>query len=75
MIKAKMASFDLIKYLKSNLFSKRTKVHLYTAIIRPTLTYGCEVWALTNLMEQKLMFENKILRIILSPVYDNKLGY
>jgi len=46
MIEAEKASFALVKYLKSKLFSsKRTKVHLYTTIIRPTLTYGCEVWA------------------------------
>jgi len=74
-IKAEKASFSLTKYLKSKLFSRKTKVNLYTAIIRPTLTYGCEVWPLTNKMEQKLMsFENKILRIICGPVYDNDLG-
>ncbi|VVC31914.1 Reverse transcriptase domain [Cinara cedri] len=74
--KAEKASFSLTKYLKSKLFSRRTKVHLfYTTIIRPTLTYGCEVWPLTFKMEQKLMsFENKILRIICGPVYDNDLG-
>ncbi|VVC44120.1 Reverse transcriptase domain [Cinara cedri] len=42
-IKAEKASFLLIKYLKSKLFSRKIKVHLYTAISRPTLTYGCEV--------------------------------
>ncbi|VVC43813.1 HMG-I/HMG-Y, DNA-binding, conserved site [Cinara cedri] len=40
-IKAEKASFSLTKYLKSKLFSRRTKVHLYMAIIRPTLKYGC----------------------------------
>jgi hypothetical protein len=74
-IKAEKASFSLTKYLKSKLFSRKTKVNLYTAIIRPTLTYGYEVWPLTNKMEQKLMsFENKIFRIICGPVYDNDLG-
>jgi len=72
-IKAEKASFSLIKYLKSKLFSRKTKIHLYTVIIRPTL--GCEVWPLTNKMEQKLMsFENKILRFICGPVFDNNLG-
>jgi len=74
-IKAEKTSFSLTKYLKFKLLSRRTKLHLYTAIIRPTLTYGCEIWHLTSKMEQKLKsFKNKILRIICGSVYDNELG-
>jgi hypothetical protein len=40
--KAEKAAFALSKFLKSKLFSKKTKTGLYTAIIKPTLTYGCE---------------------------------
>lgn len=34
---------DLNKYFKSKLISRRNEVSLYTAIIRPTLIYGCEI--------------------------------
>ncbi|KAF0752612.1 putative G-protein coupled receptor 158 [Aphis craccivora] len=37
-IEAEKASFRFTKYLKSKLFSRRTKVYLYTSIIRPKLT-------------------------------------
>lgn len=47
-------------------------MHLYTTIIKRTLTYG---WTLISRIEQKLMlFENKILRTICGPVYNNELG-
>jgi len=47
---------------------------LYTAIIRPTLTYGCEAWTTTSNTEKKLRtFENKIWRVICGPMYyDNE---
>jgi hypothetical protein len=41
-IKAERVAFALNKFLKSKVFSKKTKARMYTAIIRPTLTYGCE---------------------------------
>jgi len=41
--KAERAFFTSLKFFKSKLFSKRTKVRLYTSTTRPTLTYGCEV--------------------------------
>jgi len=47
-IKAEKVSFSLAKYLNFKLFSRITKVHHYTAIIRHTLTYACEVWPLTT---------------------------
>lgn len=73
--KAERAAFALSKFLKSKLFSKKTKARLYIAIIRPTLTYGCETWRTTSNTERRLRtFENKIWRIICGPVYDNRTG-
>ncbi|XP_050527980.1 uncharacterized protein LOC126898076 [Daktulosphaira vitifoliae] len=41
------------------------------SIVRPTLTYGCEVWPMTVQIEQNLRtFENRILRVICGPVFD-----
>ena len=75
LVKAERAAFALNKFLKSKVFSKKTKARLYTAIIRPILTYGCEVWTTTNNTERKLRtFENKIWRVICGPVYDGERG-
>jgi len=53
----------LHKFFKSKLFSRGTKVRLYMTIIRPTVTFGYEVWPTTTLQLAKnlLVFENKIL--------------
>jgi len=70
--KAERAAFALNKFLKSKLFSKKTKTRLYTAIIRQTLTYGCEAWTTTRTTERRLRtFENRIWRTICGPTYDS----
>jgi hypothetical protein len=75
LLKAERAFFALIKYFKSKLFSRGTKVRLYMSIVRPTLTYGCEVWPMTVQIEQKLRsFENKVLRTICGPVFDTAIN-
>jgi len=61
--KAERASFALSKVL-----SKKTKFRLYKAIIRPTLTYGCEVRTTTSVTVKT--FENKIWRMICGQVRD-----
>ncbi|KAL4091440.1 hypothetical protein QTP88_026132 [Uroleucon formosanum] len=69
--KAERAFFALSKFFKSKALSKKTKLRLYTAIIRPTLTYGCEVWTTTSVTKRRLRtFENKIWRKICGPVRD-----
>jgi len=74
-VKAERTAFALNKFLKSKVFSKKTKARLCTAIIRPTLTYGCEAWTTTSNTERKLRTsENKIWRVICGPVYDNEKG-
>ena len=52
--------------------SHRTKLQLYTIMIRPIVCYACETWTLTKVLEKKLeVFENSILRRILGPIFDN----
>jgi hypothetical protein len=53
---------------KSSLVSKISKFKLYWSIIRPTVTYACEVWVLKETVKNKLMiFERKVLRKIFGP--------
>jgi len=57
------------------MLSKRTKTRLYVAIIRPTLTYRCEVWKTSSTTERNLRtFENKVWRKICGPVFDAGTG-
>ncbi|XP_025409212.1 uncharacterized protein LOC112682734 [Sipha flava] len=44
-------------------------------IIRPMVTYGCEIWPTTIQLEKKLLvFEYKILRKICGPMFDSELN-
>jgi len=73
--KAEKTFFTLTKFFRSKCLSRKTKVRLYTAIVRPTLTYGCEAWTTTNQTERRLRtFENKIWRRICGPIYDESTG-
>jgi hypothetical protein len=75
LLKAERTFFSLIKFFKSKLFSRGTKVRLYMSIVRPTLTYGCEVWPTTVQIEQKLRsFENRVLRTICGPFFDSEIN-
>ena len=60
------ASFSNQKILQSKLISKKTKMKLYKALIRPA--DGSECWVLAENIKQKLLvFEWKILRRIFGP--------
>jgi len=62
------ASFAKQKILQSKLISKKTKMKLYKAPVRPVAVYGSECWILTENIKQKLLvFERKILRRIFGP--------
>lgn len=75
LLKAERTFFSVIKFFKSKLFSRGTKVRLYMSIVRPTLTYGCEVWPTTVQIEQKLKsFENRVLRTICGPLFDSEIN-
>lgn len=47
--KSERAFFVLLEFFKSKLFSKLSKIKLYTLIIRSILTYSCEVWITTSI--------------------------
>jgi len=52
-------------FFKSKLVSKKSKLKLYWKIVRPTVTYGCGTWVLTETIKNELMvFERKVLRRI-----------
>ncbi|KAG1675791.1 putative inactive 1-aminocyclopropane-1-carboxylate synthase-like protein 2 [Nymphon striatum] len=54
--------------------SKTTKMRIYKTVIRPILTYGCETWPMTADTERNFRtFENRILRRITGPVFDEGL--
>lgn len=62
---AERASFALSIFLKSKALTKKKKLILYTAIIRPTLTYVCEIWTATAsvILRRLRTFESKIRMI------------
>jgi len=39
---------------KSRLVSKKSKLKLYWSIVRPIVTYACEVWVLKETIKNKL---------------------
>jgi len=55
--------------MKSRALNRSSKLNIYKSLIRPTVTYGCEAWTLTNRDEQHLrIFERRILRKIFGSV-------
>ena len=49
--------------------SRKTKVRVYTVIVRPVVLYTSETWRFTKQMERRLeVFENGVLRQICGPV-------
>jgi len=53
-------------------FNAASKLQIYKSIIRPTVTYGCETWAMTVTEQNHLLvFERRILRKIYGPTLDN----
>lgn len=54
----------------SSVYQKKTKLRLYTSLIKPILVYDLEAWTLGK-TETKLLecFERKMLRTILRRMY------
>jgi len=53
--------------------AKQLKLGLTNTIIHKTLTYASETWTLTKRDRKQLhVFERKVYRRILGPVYDNE---
>ena len=64
--------FAAISLFRSRLLSRATKIILYKTLIRPAVSYGAEVWALTEKEEQAvLIFGRKIFRRMYGPKYEN----
>jgi len=63
----------LQKYFKNKYISKKLKLRLKNTIIDKVLTYASETWTLTRRDRKQLnVFERKVCRRILGPVYDNE---
>jgi hypothetical protein len=63
----------LQKFLKIQSISKKLKLRLKNTIIDKTLTYASETWTLTKRDRKQLnVFDRKVYRRILSPIYDNE---
>ena len=57
---------------RSRIWSRATKIILYKTLIRPEVSYGAEVWTVTEKEEQAvLIFERKIFRTIYGAKYEN----
>lgn len=63
--KGDKAAGALSSIINSKLVSRKAKIQLYKTVLRPTVTYGCEIWKLGTVRESKLLvWERKILRRI-----------
>ncbi|XP_055386749.1 uncharacterized protein LOC129615538 [Condylostylus longicornis] len=64
------------KLLHSKLLSRNQKLQMYKTLIRPVLTYGCEIWTLKSTDISALAsFERKILRGIYGPIRSDDGSY
>lgn len=48
------ALYALHKILKSKIIDKKIKVTVYKTLIKPVVTYGCEMWTITKKLEEML---------------------
>jgi predicted small secreted protein len=70
---AKKTYFMLQKFFKNKNISRKLKLRLKNTIIDKTLTYASGTWTLTKRDRKQLnVFERKVYRGILGPVYDNE---
>jgi hypothetical protein len=65
--------FKLQNFFLNKNLSKKLKLRLKNTIIDKTLTYASETWTVTKRDRKQLnIFERKVYRRILGPVYDNE---
>jgi len=68
------AYYAKLKFFKSRLVKKQSKLKLYRNVIRPTVIYASETRVLKEaIIQELLVFERKILRIILGPKKENEI--
>ena len=49
--------------------SRKSKINIYKAIIKPSVLYGSETWTVTKKDEQRInIWERKVLRRMFGPV-------
>jgi hypothetical protein len=62
-----------LKFFKSRLVTKSSKLKLYKTVIRPIVTCGSGTWVVKeNIIQELLVFERKILRGIFGPTKENQ---
>ena len=62
----------LQKFFINKNISKKLKLRLMNTLIDKTLTYASETWILTKRDRKQInIFERKVYRRILGPIYDN----
>ena len=65
--------FKLQKFLEIKIYIKKLKLRLKNTTTDKTLTYASETWVLTERDRKKInIFERKLYRRTLGPVYENK---
>jgi len=65
--------FMLQKFFKNKNISKKLKLRLKNTTTDKTLTYASETWTLTKRDKKQMnIFERKVYRRILGPVYDDE---
>ena len=63
----------LQKFFKNKNISEKLKLRLQNTIIDKTLTFASETWTLTKIGRKQMnIFERKVYRRILGPVYGNE---
>jgi len=66
--------FRLQNFFKNKNISKKLKLRLKNTIIDKTLTYSSDTWTLIKRDRKQLnIFERKVYRRILGPVYDKEI--
>ena len=63
----------MLQFFKNKNISKKLKLRLKNTITDKTSTHASETWILTKRDRKKMnIFERKVYRRILGPVYDNE---
>lgn len=73
--KARGSFAQLSKTWRSNEYSTKTKLNIFSACVLSVLLYGCETWLVTEEIKRKIeVFVNRCLRIILRIFWPNTVS-
>lgn len=71
---ANRSFYSMHNILRSRNVSRNTKLKIYKTIIQPVILYAAETWPLkTEIFLRLQTFENKVLRKIFGPIFDQEL--